>query len=384
MILRFPQNFLWGSAVSAYQTEGGVVNSDWSAAYDAGRACDYYNRYAHDLDIARKLNQNAFRFSIEWSRIEPKEGYFDAKEIAHYRGLLENLRERGIASFVTLYHFTQPMWLAKKGGWTNSKTTFYFTRFAQTLLKEYGSLVDFWITINEPLVWALHAYLTGLWPPAKRNPLLFLMAINNQISAHNRIYELFHGLQPDIKIGLSHNLASYESFNSKSFLDSAGARFYRFFGNEYFLNKTRKNVDFIGLNYYFHWRVRALFLKKSATEPVSDVGWRIYPKGIYCVLKELLRYNLPVYVTENGLADAKDVMRQDFIKQHLYWIAKAIEEGVDIRGYLHWSLMDNFEWDKGFVPRFGLVEIDYQTLERKIRPSAFYYAKICKNNFIEI
>jgi beta-glucosidase len=384
-ILKFPENFLWGAATSAYQVEGGIENCDWSKIYPAGRACDNYHLYQRDFDLLRELNLSAYRFSVEWSRIEPEKGKFNEREIEHYRKVLSALKSRDIKIFLSLHHFTNPRWLAKEGGWANKRVVFYFSCFAKKVFGEYKDMVDFWITLNEPLVYATHAYLKGIWPPKKKNPILCLKVIKNQIKAHKNIYQVFHKEKDNVQVGIAKNASFIEPYNSNSPLDKLSASLSRYFWNEYFLDQIRQYQDFIGLNYYFHDRIKFPFQKKNENKIVSDLGWEVYPQGIYYVLKELYqRYQKPIYITENGLADAKDKLRKDFIKEHLFWIHRAIQEGVDIRGYLYWSLMDNFEWDKGFWPCFGLVEIDYKTLARKIRPSAYFYAKICENNQLEL
>lgn len=377
--LKFPSNFLFGSATSAYQVEGGIENSDWSQFYSAGRACDHYNLYELDFNLLKKLGQNAYRFSIEWSRIEPKEGQFDQKEIEHYRKVLQALKDRNIKTMVTLHHFTIPVWLARLGGWANSKVIFYFKRFSQKLLQEYKNQVDFWITINEPLIYATKGYLEGTWPPNKRNPILFLKVLQNQIKAHRQVYEVFHKDNPKVKVGLAKNNQFFEPYNRNSLLDRISVATADYLVNKYFLNRIKDHLDFIGLNYYFHNKIKFPYILKNENRLVSDLGWEIYPEGIYYTLLGLKDYNKPIYVTENGVADSKDALRADFIHDHLYWIHKAIQEGANVCGYFYWSLIDNFEWDKGFEPRFGLVEVDYNTLERKPRASAYYYAKICKN-----
>ncbi len=381
-VLKFPKNFLWGSATSSYQIEGGIKNCDWVKFYDAGRACDHYNKYEKDFDLLKRMNQNAYRFSIEWSRIEPEQGKFNRKEIEHYREVLNALKSRGIKIMLTLHHFTNPIWLADRGGWVNSKVNFYFSRFAERVFKEYQDLVDFWLTINEPLIYSLMSYLNGKWPPNKKELFLFLKVVKNQIVSHKKVYEIFHQINSKTKIGVAKNNQYFEPLNPRSKLDKFSVGLHRYFWNEYFLNKIKNHLDFIGLNYYFHQKIKFPFFKKNENKIINDVGWEIYPEGIYYVLKELKKYNLPIYITENGLADSEDKLRKSFITEHLSWIYRAIQEGIDVRGYFHWSLMDNFEWEKGFEPRFGLVEIDYKTMERKFRPSAFYYAEICKNNTI--
>src|SRR3989338_2057426 len=381
-ILKFPPGFLWGSATSAYQVEGGIENSDWSKGYRAGLACDHYNRYEEDFDLLQKLNQNGYRFSIEWSRVEPESGLFDEQELEHYRRILFSLRRRNIQTFVTLHHFTSPDWFAKAGGWTNAKAPYYFSRFAERLLEEYKGLVDFWITINEPMIYAAKGYLDGTWLTRKKNPILFLKVLHNQTLAHKKIYELFHK-KAEVRVGIAKNNQFFESYNRKSFLDRAVVKLADYFMNRWFLNRIAGHLDFIGFNYYFYQKIAFPRGTRNENKKISDIGWEVYPEGIYHVLSGLKKYQKTVYVTENGVADNRDLLRRDFIRGHLYWIHKAIQGGVDVRGYLHWSLIDNFEWEKGFEPRFGLVEVDYKALERKIRPSAYYYSEICRNNGFE-
>jgi len=399
--LKFPKGFLWGSATSAYQVEGGVENSDWSKDFPAGKACDHYNLYEKDSDLIQSLNQNAYRFSIEWSRIEPEPGKFDAKELEHYWQVLHSLKMRGIKTMLTLHHFTSPLWLAKIGGWTNPKVVSYFSRFAERVFDEYFDLVDFWATINEPLVYASISYFQGRWPPKKKSLVSLFKVIKNQISVHKKIYNIFHKSKRLVRLGIVKNNNYFQPFNPKSPFDRIGIVIHRYLWSHFFLNRIKNHLDFIGLNYYSRELVRLLFIRKpEGKTKLSDVGWEICPGGIYHVLKDLKRYNLPIYITENGLADKQDKYRKEFIRDHLYWIHKAIQDynppttssrprggralGIDVRGYFHWSLMDNFEWDSGFDPRFGLIEIDYETLERKPRPSAFYYSDICKVNQLTI
>jgi beta-glucosidase len=379
-ILKFPKGFLWGTATSAYQIEGGIENNDWAKDFPAGRCCDHYNLYEKDFDLIKKLNQNAYRFSIEWSRIETKEGEFSQKEIEHYRKVLLALKERKIKVILTLHHFTNPLWLSEIGGWENPEVQFYFSRFSKRIFSEFSDLVEFWLTINEPMVYASKSYLEGSWPPKKKSFFAFLRVVKNQISSHKKVFEEFHKIKKEVRVGIAKNNFYFEPFNPNSLLDKFNAWLNRYFWNEFFLNRIKNHLDFIGFNYYMHQKIKFPAQNKNENKILSDIGWEIYPEGIYHCLKELKKYQKPIFITENGLADAKDKLRKDFIKEHLRWVHKAIEEGVEVKGYFHWSLIDNFEWEKGFEPRFGLIEVDYQTLERKPRPSAKFYAKICKEN----
>lgn len=383
-ILKFPRNFLWGVATSAYQVEGGIENCDWSKFHPAKKACDHYRLFKKDIKLMKKLNLTAYRFSIEWSRIEPEEGKFNKKEIDHYKNFLIFLKKQNLKSMVTLWHFTTPLWLVKKGGWENKKIIFYFKRYSEKVVEELKDFVDFWITINEPLVYTSNSYLKGSWPPQKKNIFSFLKVVRNFIKAHKEVFLSLKEKDKKIKIGIAKSINFISPFNRKSPLDKFSSFLAKYFWTDFFLKKIKNELDFIGLNYYTQNKIKFPFFVKKGGGRESDIGWEIYPKGIYFVLKDLKKYNLPIFITENGIADRKDKFRKEFIKEHLFWIHKALQEGVDVRGYFHWSLMDNLEWALGFSPRFGLIEINYKTLERKIRPSAFYYGKIAKENALVV
>ena len=412
--LKFPTGFLWGAATSAHQVEGGNKNnwSEWEKAnaeilaekaktywqdwqkkkfpemfnpqnYISGRACDHYNLYEKDFDIAKNLGHNAHRFSIEWSRIEPEEGKFDEKEIEHYRKVIRALKERGLEPFVTLWHWTNPLWLEEKGGCESKKFPFYFSRYAEYVVNKFKSEVKFWITLNEPTSIISYSYLIGVWPPQKRNLFLVFKVFRILALAHNEAHKAIHSVSENAQVGFANVLYSFEPYRKNSWLDKLSVKVGKYFANRKMLNMTKGYNDFLTVQYYFHNRFKFPRKIHLGDKPVSDLNWEIYPYGIYRILRKLKEHNLPIYVTENGLADADDSRRARFIKDHLFWIHKAISEGADVRGYFHWSLLDNFEWDKGFWPRFGLVEVDYETLKRKVRKSALVYAKICQNNELE-
>lgn len=401
--LRFPKNFLWGAAASAYQVEGNNFN-DWSCwekknavklarsaakcwsdgqrkqfpetsrqdNYLSRRASDHYRQFEKDFDLAQSLGQNAHRFSVEWSRVEPAMGRFNQEAIAHYQQVVRALRARGLEPFVTLWHFTNPVWISDLGGWENKETVKYFSRYVEKVIAALGADVNFWVTINEPEMYAALAYLKGVWPPQKKSIWRARRVLLNLSRAHREVYQIIHHQFPKARVGAAMNHVYFEGHLS--------ARLADYVWNGYFLNKVKNCQDFIGLNYYFHSRVKGLQYNQNENKEISDLGWEIYPEGIYHLLKKLKKYRKPIYITENGLADAQDKKREKFIKDHLRWVHQAIQEGVDARGYFYWSLLDNFEWEKGFWPRFGLVGINYQTLERTVRPSAFAYAAICRQN----
>ena len=407
--LKFPKGFLWGAATSAHQVEGNNHNqwTEWELKnskiksqnaklkkwpdfilegypnplqeenYISGRACGHYNRYEEDFDIAKSLGHNAHRFSIEWSRIEPEEGKFNEKEIEHYRDVIRALRARNLEPFVTLWHWTMPVWFARKGGFEKNGNIKYFVRFCEYVTKEFKDDVTFWITLNEPEIYTTSSYLKGVWPPQKKNLISYLLVIKNLIKVHRESYRIIKKIEPSAQIGIAKNNIYFEAYQNK-INNWILKKFIDWWWNFYFLNRIKNCQDFIGLNHYFHNRIKNLKFGQNENKKVSDMGWELHPEAIYYVLKDLKKYNKPVYITENGLADTKDENREWFIKESLKNIHKSISEGVDVRGYFYWSLLDNFEWDKGFWPRFGLVEIDYKTLKRKPRPSSKIYGEIVK------
>lgn len=384
------KNFFWGAATSAYQVEGGNKN-DWSEAaakagqtgFDAGSAAGHYSRFEKDFDLARSLGHNAQRISIEWSRIEPEKGKFNKKEIEHYREVLKAFWERGLEPFVTLWHFTNPIWFSKLGGFENKKAKDYFARYADFLAQNFQD-VRYWITVNEPMIYAINAYARGIWPPQEKSLSHYLMVISHLVKAHKVAYQIIHKNIPAAQVGIAQNVIYFDVFN-KNPITYLLKWLSGYFWNHHFLNQISEKQDFIGVNYYSRKLVRVSKKIKDCfcDNPkgvLSDLGWEIYPEGLYHVLKDLKKYNKPIYITENGLADAKDQKREQFIKDHVYWMKKAMAKGVDVRGYFYWSLIDNFEWERGFEPRFGLIEVDYRTMERKIRPSAYAYKNIIKEN----
>lgn len=409
----FPEGFLWGAAASAHQAEGGNIN-DWSEwekknasrlaqhakkkfgrlqnwkdieqsaqdpqNYISGKAADHFHQFRDDFTLAKEMGHNATRFSIEWSRIEPFEGRFNEVSLAHYADVLHFLKVLGIEPFVTLWHWTLPLWIQKKGGWKSKQTIDYFLRYVQYVAGAFKNNVRFWIVENEPLVYASLSFLKRELPPQNRSPLSYLRVMSHLISAHRQAYDIIKYINPSSNVGSAHNIAYCEAYQNSAW-NSVLKRIADHFQFN-FLEETETKYDFIGVNYYFHHRIRGWF-GRNENKYVSDMGWELYPAGMYNVLREVAgRFKEPIYITENGLADAKDEKRAWFIKETLYAMHQAIQDGSDVKGYLHWSLLDNFEWDKGFWPRFGLLEVDYKTFERRIRPSAYFYSDICKENGI--
>lgn len=398
--LEFPKGFLWGSATSAFQVEGNNINSDWwhweqknkSFAFRSGQACDQYNLYEEDFKLAKKLGQNAHRLSIEWARIEPVEGQFDQNEIDHYKKVLKSLKDQKMTVMLTLWHFTNPEWLAQKGGWENSKSADYFARFVEKIVPEIKEYVDLWITVNEPGVYAFMGYLggdnIGPWPPAKKSNLAALKVTWNLARAHKKAYKAIHKIIPNTKVGMSQNVSSFQPFHKHSFREMFAVGISDIVTNHSFYYLTNGYHDFLGINYYFHRRYNAensfipeVIDPETQKQEVSDLGWEIYPEGLFDVLADLSD-GLPIYITEAGIASTNDDRRTRFLIQYIQEVYRAIQAGIKIKGFFYWSLIDNFEWHRGFDPRFGLVEVNYENQKRNVRPSAYVYKEIIEHNGI--
>ncbi len=400
--LYFPRHFLWGAATSAYQVEGKNTNSDWSeweknfsTRSHSGNACNHYELYEKDFDYAKDLHQNAHRFSIEWSRVEPKEGEWDKNAVEHYRNVILALHKRRIQPVITLHHFTNPGWFQKKGGWTRRRSVFYFLRFVRFVIGELGDIAHFWITVNEPMVYCTMSYLSGVWPPGKKSYFLSYRAYHNLARAHRGAYRIIHSLYKKKdwhppKVGAAINSVSLHTYQKHSFLSWLFMRVSDWIWNHSFYFLTGETHDFIGINYYFHYRLKEphfrtikFFLEaRNEKREMSSVGWEVYPQGIFDVLLDFRRYKIPIYITENGIATTNESKRSRYIVSYLKEVYHAIQAGVDVRGYFYWSLMDNFEWEKGFAPRFGLLDVNYKTYQRTYRQAALVYSEICKTNSI--
>ncbi|MBI2011636.1 glycoside hydrolase family 1 protein [Candidatus Daviesbacteria bacterium] len=401
--LKFPEGFLWGSATSAHQVEGANINNDWwqweaqrPLSFRSGLASDQYNRYEGDFELVKNLGHNAHRLGVEWSRIEPADGEFDTSEIRHYQQVLNSLKDKKIKIMLTLWHFTLPLWVAKKGGWENPKISFYFERFVKRLVPEIKDFVDFWITLNEPTVYLYNLYIDPKWPGGKKTWLLRnIKTFFNFTSAHKKTYRVLKLLDPNKPVGIANNIQSFEPFHKHSIPEQLAVVFSDIVTNHMFYFFTKGTHDFLGVNYYFHYRLdhfptisrpkklfSALVGDKQKFRDVSDLGWEIYPEGIFDILIDL-KNHLPVYITECGIASTNDDRRTRFLIHYLQEIFRAIKSGVNVKGFFYWSLLDNFEWHLGFNPRFGLVEIDYgNNQKRTVRPSAYVYKEIAETNGI--
>ncbi len=389
----FPEKFLFGAGTSAFQVEGDIKDSDWRrweqtkqpVGRRSGKACDHYNRYTEDFDLAKKLGHNAHRLSVEWSRIEPQPGVFDLGEIDHYKDVIRALRDRNIAPLITLHHFSNPAWFADKGGWLNKEAPDQFARFVGITvpqLRDAGA--DFWVTINEPTVYAQMGFLTGEFVPQMRGFPAYCKVLLSMALAHRKAYQIIHHGSPTDRVGVANSMTAFETKHKNNPLrtiEEGGANIAELTNRIVYL-LTDNTHDFLGVNYYFGQSISAFppKLEQIGSEK-SMLGWGVYPEGLRKVIQGM---KLPIYITENGIATRDDKQRERFLVAHLIMLLEAIQSGVDVRGYFHWSLLDNMELHRGFEPTFGLVGVDFNSsgLIRTPRPSAYLYRDIIKANGI--
>jgi len=417
----FPSDFLWGASTSAHQVEGNNFHNDWwlweqqGRTPPSGKACDHYNRFREDFALAKDMGHNAHRLGIEWSRVAKDENAWNMEEWEHYRKVIRELRSLNITPIVTLHHFTVPMWFSAIGSWMNNNAPRHFTRFAVKAVEELGEEVEYWITINEPNILAMLGYYFGQWPPYQKEFEVSLIVIKNMLKSHALAYENMHksaANNPSIlspQIGIAKAVTAFHPCSSLSIRDRISTYTRSIFHNHSFIVSlitgkisvpqleeeyltAKDTLDFIGLNYYFRQFIRTKnplsknpFGEVCPTShrpeagKITDMGWEIYPEGLYAVLNSLSRYKKPFIITENGIATEDDTLRKRYIKDHLLQIHRAIDKGISVKGYLHWSLLDNFEWAEGFTKRFGLVNVDYNSQKRTVKDSARYYSSVIKD-----
>lgn len=400
---KFPKDFLWGVATASYQIEGDNSKSDWweweqrgKTRHKSGKACDYWNRWKSDHELLSELGVNTFRLSLEWSRIEPEEGIFSEEALNKYREILLDLKNRGIKTQVTLWHWTSPVWFQKKYGFHKKTSIKIFRRYTEKIVRELGDLIDIFVTFNEPMVPLGMGYLSGSFPPGFKNPFKFLRAVRYVAIAHKEVYKIIHEIKPQAEVGITYLYNWYESEGFGVLLNAINkvAQWYRI---DLLGKKIKDFQDYVGIDYYrlgkikFDWknikmdaRNQVYFGFTIEEDEKNAMKWISYPGGIYFVLKEAgEKFKLPIYITENGIPtgpNIDDEERIKFIQEHLHYVKKALDKGINVKGYNYWSLLDNYEWLYGYEPRFGLVEIDYKTLERKPRKSFYFYKEIIKEN----
>ncbi|MBS1249856.1 MAG: Beta-glucosidase A [Chloroflexi bacterium] len=414
---KFPKDFMWGTATASHQVEGRNTNNNWYQweqeghiipGHTCGLACDWWGgRWREDFDRAAEGGQNAHRLSLEWSRIQPTPDRWDEDALDYYRQVVRGLHERGMRPMVTLHHFTDPLWITEQGGWENEKTVGHFQAYVEkvvTALKEY---VTFWCTINEPNVYATMGYLMGDFPPGKGDLGSAFQVMTNLLKGHAAAYHAIHKIQAEAEVGLVVNYRGMVPHRAWFPLDKLVAGLQSRTYNDFFphaattgklkfpfktltVSEAQKTQDFLGINYYTQDRVsfsllavKELFGKRffDPQDEVSETGFIAnHPSGMYDAIKWGRQFNVPLIVTENGVEDSTGKLRPRYLIEHIHQIWRGLNHNWPVKGYFHWSLVDNFEWERGWTQRFGLWELDIETQTRTPRPSAELYAEICQNN----
>jgi beta-glucosidase len=425
----FPKDFLWGTATAGHQVEGGNVHSNWWAWEQrrrvndgtvSGRACDYWNRYPEDHAFIAAQGHGVFRLGIEWARIESRRGHFDLRALDHYTTILQDLQTRGIKVCLTLNHWVVPQWFAAEGGWLAPRALAWWERFLRAVIPALAPCVDLWITLNEPMVPVLVGYVLGYHPPCRVRPFQAAKVFARLLRAHAIAYSLVHELVAEApgggppQAGFAGAVQHVEPFHSQGvtrLLERPLAAFFEQvsfgaweeslvtgcvalpFGRRQRVPDLAGSFDFVGLNYYMRvsMQVGAGTLAnvkqgEFACPPgieTTQMGWQVYPPGFYEVVRAATKqFGKPIYITENGCASTDDAQRRSYLVTHLAQLQRAIADGSDVRGYFHWSLLDNFEWREGYTPKFGLVEVDFNDpeLPRRPRPSAELFREVIEAN----
>lgn len=416
----FPKGFLWGCATAAHQVEGGNTNNNWYAwenepgrilhGHQSGKACDWWGgRWREDFDRAAETGQNAHRLSIEWSRVQPAPDRWDENAIDAYREMIRGLIQRKLTPMITLHHFTDPLWLTEQGGWESDQAPELFAAYVRKMVEALKDLASLWVTINEPNVYTYGGYLNGGFPPGKNDMNLAFQVLFNLLKGHSLAYKIIHDLQPSALVGIAPNYRSFYPARAWLPLDAAAANLLHASYNDAFPRATRTGrlkfgfksaelsaalgtMDFVGINYYtrdlvqFALKPAQMFNERffPPDAALSETGFIAnVPNGFREGLRWAEKFGLPIYITENGVEDSKDLLRPRYLVEHIHQVWRIANLNVPIKGYFQWSLVDNFEWERGWTQRFGLWGLDVETQKRIRRPSVDLYEAICKQNAIQ-
>jgi beta-glucosidase len=385
---RFPEGFTWGTATAAHQIEGGNWNNDWwqwehtegtTCVEPSGDCCDSWHRWDEDVRLVADIGLGAYRFSIEWSRIEPEEGEWSPAAIAHYRRQCEALIAAGVDPVVTFHHFTTPRWVAADGGWTNPATADRFESFCRRAAGELGDVVRRACTINEPNIVSAYGHLAGMFPPGLRDVQLRRRANGVFVDAHRKAVDAIRAAAPGVPVGITVAMTDYQAVDGgESKRDQIRHRM----EDEFFA--ATEGDDFVGVQTYSRARIGPD--GAIGTEEGVDVlamGYEYWPDSLPETIRrawEVTKGAVPILVSENGIGTDDDPQRVRYVHRALTGVLDCIEEGIDVIGYTYWSLLDNFEWALGYAPRFGLVEVDRTTFERRPKPSAAWFSSVALSN----
>ena len=414
----FPKGFLWGTATSSHQVEGNNKNNQWATfeaeegriedGHKSGKACDWWGgKWKDDFDRAADSGQNSHRLSIEWSRIQPSPDRWDEDALNHYIQIIRGLKERGMEPMVTLHHFSDPLWLTEMGGWESADVIGLFAAYSVKVVEALKHYVNLWVTINEPNVYVAMGYVTAEFPPGVSDLGLAMKVVENMARAHGAAYHRIKDIQPESMVGIALNWRGFSPKRKFNPLDRFAANFVNKLYNDFFPEALTSGVmkfaikkvydeslvntqDYIGLNFYC-----SELVSFTISQSVSNFMKLEHPEGVevsvndfvsnqplefFRALKWADKFKIPIYVTENGTEDTDDEFRRRYLTEHIHQMWRAVNFNYPIRGYYYWSLVDNFEWSKGWASRFGLWELDVETQLRKKRKSADLYESICNNN----
>lgn len=389
--LSFPEGFLWGTATAAHQVEGQNVNNDWWAyehtekspcVCSSGDACDSWHRWAHDVELVASLGFRAYRFSLEWSRIEPAQGEWSRANLDHYRAICATCLEHGIVPVVTFNHFTIPRWLSDRGGWEANDAPERFAGFCERAAAHLGDLVGWACTINEPNVVSVVGYELGIFPPGVRDGSRSKSVSEALCRAHRLAVDALRSGPGEFPVGLTLSMTDYQAA-------AGGERELeriRHDSEDVFLEATAGD-DFVGVQTYSRSRIGPDgVLRTERGVPLTQMGYEVWPQALEATIRRAssLTGGTPVLVTENGIGTTDDSQRIEFTTAALAGMKRCMDDGLEVRGYIHWSLLDNFEWVLGYGPTFGLVEVDRTTFERKPKASAFWLGEVSRRNSLEV
>ncbi len=383
----FPPDFVWGTATAAHQVEGGNWNNDWWAwehtpdsgvAEPSGDACDQWERWPEDLDMLAGLGFGAYRFSVEWSRVEPEDGEFSLAALDHYRRICAGCRDRGVEPIVTLHHFTTPRWVAHAGGWSESTTADLFARYAERVAGALGDLVDRVCTINEPNWLVTNGFYLGTWPPGVRDRDAAKRATEIVVSAHRKAVDAVRSQSPRTAVGLAVSMSDIQAEPDSPGAESRRDQIRRVMEDTW-LDATTGD-DFLGVQVYTR-----ILVGPDGMLPYEDgarltlMGYEFYPEALEACLRRAWEVTkIPLLVTENGIGTSDDSERIEYVERALRGVQRCLADGIDVRGYLYWSLLDNFEWSYGYGPTFGLVAVDRATQQRHVKDSARWLGEVAR------
>ena len=399
--INFPSNFSWGVATASHQIEGHNVNN-WSEfekkrnKEKSGAACDHWNRWKTDHQLLVELGVNSYRFSIEWSRIQPTQDSWNEEVIAVYSEMVDSLIDKGIEPVITLHHFSHPVWFEDLGGFYNTSNIEFFRKYCERIFPYFNKRVKKWCTINEPEVFSIMGYFMNMFPPGNRSVLKSIRVMKNVMLAHSQVYHALKQIDSQSYIGIAKNVTIFDPLRRWNIIHWITSMILNYVWNGAIVSSLKRgkmygkslkgaknSVDFIGLNYYTHVltspflpQTTDIDLPSRKHQKITEFGYPMYAEGLERAVKILSKLEIPIEITENGVADSTDKLRPIHLKRHLWVLSELLAKGYDIHSYFHWSLMDNFEWAEGYSLRFGLYEVDYDTQKRMIRNSGRDYAEI--------